>query len=103
MGNNRFSIVFGELSLSANVLKNKNVQLYPNPSASFINIILPESKINQSAEISFIDQLGRVVYTTKQIFNNSKLTLDINSLSPGMYLININTDESNWVAKVIKQ
>jgi len=62
---------------------NYGFKIYPNPSNSFINI-KSDSKI---FELKVIDNLGRVVYFSKQNKDNQRI--NINTWKRGYYLISI--------------
>jgi len=78
------------------------VNFFPNPSKEFISIskgILTESDYT----IKIIDSNGKVVLE-KEYFNSKLIeTLNIASLSKGMYLINLISGEKNIKKKIIIQ
>jgi hypothetical protein len=80
----------------ASVPTNENrFTIYPNPASSSI-IIQSEQSIHN---ITIYSQDGKVVL--KQVFMDS--VLDISNLTPGFYLISVETDEGTSVQKFIKQ
>jgi len=77
-----------------------NFQIYPNPSNGILNINnINNFKIN-SAQIA--DLNGRLVMETL-INENPNFQININTLSNGVYLLKINTDNGIGVSKIIKQ
>jgi len=64
--------------------------IYPNPTESTVNIILPKTG---KFKITFNNALGQQVMNT-QI--NSSSMIDVNQLAPGMYTINITNDEGEF-------
>jgi len=64
--------------------------LYPNPASQFINISL-----NNTSEIIdnviIYDVLGKIIKEVKSISSNSA-TIDTSSLSKGVYLLEITTE-----------
>jgi len=73
-----------------------DVLIYPNPAKSEINIS-SESIINS---IEIYNPLGQNVFQTK--VNSKSKSIDINSLSKGIYIIGVNTDKGYIKKKLIK-
>jgi len=71
---------------------NFDVTVYPNPSSDFVTI---QSNSNESSDmkIELYDMTGKSIYTTQDTLKDT-VTLDITSLTSGVYLINI-TDQNN--------
>lgn len=74
---------------------NKNpISIYPNPSSTYININTTE-KIKT---VTVTDLTGKIILNQQ---DSNKI--DIHHLSNGVYLININTDNSQSIQKFIKK
>ncbi|MDD3287322.1 MAG: T9SS type A sorting domain-containing protein, partial [Bacteroidales bacterium] len=73
-----------------------SITLYPNPTSMDVNIS-SESIINS---IEVFNSLGQKVYQTN--VKQKEKTLDINSLSKGVYIIGVNTDKGYSRKKLIK-
>lgn len=70
------------------------MKIYPNPCGDFLHI---ESVMNEKfMNIQVINLHGCEVYSQKLL--QSKGTLDIRNLAPGIYLVTIQTDQG-WLAK----
>ena len=81
--------------LSVNDESQSNFVMTPNPAANNISL----NSINEIIEtVSIIDVVGKVVYFEENINSNNK-SIDVSSLSKGMYFVNINT---NTTKKLIK-
>ena len=82
-------------------ISNRNLNLFPNPSTSYIEIDL--SKFNGKAEVNITDLLGQSLL--KQNFNNSQdaHTILNHHLLPGIYLVAISNDEIQMSGKLIVQ
>ncbi len=74
----------------------KNINFYPNPVLSFLNISSEQNNF-QKSNIEITNYLGQTVLKTP--FKNQ---LDVSSLSPGYYFIKINSDEKNYYSKFVK-
>lgn len=71
-----------------NISTVKALSLYPNPATSTVTITLPNNTDNATASI--ISMNGSVVLN--QNINSSNATIDINSLSSGIYTVNVTLD-----------
>ena len=78
---------------------NDEIIIYPNPASEKINIKLKNDQLSYN-NISIINSLGQVVKTQK---SNSEIdvNIDVKDLPSGLYLLNINSDSSTSVKKLI--
>ncbi|MBK9318447.1 MAG: T9SS type A sorting domain-containing protein [Bacteroidetes bacterium] len=76
------------------------IDLYPNPANSKVNITINDQVLERSM-VSVIDLTGRIqeVSVTK---NGSGLIIDCIPLTPGMYLIRVNSDKE-YITRFIKE
>jgi len=82
------------LLLSEINIKFKEINIYPNPTERFLNII----NIERESELFIYDNNGRIVLQTTL---NTKI-IDLNELKDGMYWINIKSQSTNYLKKLIK-
>jgi hypothetical protein len=73
-------------------------QVYPNPATDHISINFPEYS---RGKVTIIDVSGKVVMQTKFATINQKI--DVNSLSPGLYMIQVQTGSQIKTKRIIKQ
>jgi hypothetical protein len=73
-------------------------QVYPNPATDHISINFQEYS---RGKVTIIDVSGKVVMQTKFATINQKI--DINSLSPGLYMIQVQTGSQIKTKRIIKQ
>lgn len=73
---------------------NNEIGVYPNPSTSFVNIKTPlaEEKI---ISVKLFDIHGQLIQEEGELPNN-QFVFDINKQINGLYLINIQTNKSNY-------
>jgi PKD repeat protein len=71
--------------------------LWPNPASNFL-VIEPDTRV-QEYSVFITDLYGRIVLNFPRIRNRNQL--DINSLSPGIYLVRIQTDGISFIQKII--
>ena len=76
-------------------ITNASISLYPNPTPDYFQV----SGIDAYALITMKDLNGKTLFT-KQI--NSCDKIDINYLSKGIYMIEVNTGEGIIIKKIIK-
>lgn len=73
--------------------------IYPNPTNGLLNVVFPNSYSN--AQISLYNTLGQVIYSKDIAHSNSSLNLD--SLSSGVYYYSISFGNEQKVGKLIKR
>jgi hypothetical protein len=82
--------------------KNESIlRVFPNPAETSITLARATSS-NAKIMIQITNVNGQEVYTTT-IENTSNHLLDISAYTPGMYFINVISETSNEVIKVIKK
>jgi plastocyanin len=87
----------GVLSISeANLLK---FEMFPNPASDKVTIQLPSG--TQKATVQFYDYLGRLALTKK--VTRAKNILEVNSLSKGVYMLKVVTEDKVGSQKFIKK
>lgn len=82
-------------------IKTHSFELSPNPTDDVITIEINQ-KTSSDVTIDVIDIYGNVVLSNN--YNNfDKATIDVSSLSQGIYFAKINTDKTQTTKKFIKQ
>ncbi|MDR0969714.1 MAG: T9SS type A sorting domain-containing protein [Lentimicrobiaceae bacterium] len=74
------------------------ISIYPNPTSSGINIVLPENS-TQTSTIFVNDLSGRLLLT--EIFMGNQHYVSLNSLSGGIYIVSIQNDQKVWNKRVV--
>ena len=90
-------VVGGTAGVDDNAFVN-NVSLYPNPASSEITIGL-KAPIN--ADIKVFDIAGKLLNHDANAFIANKYTMDVSSLSSGVYFVRISTTEGTAIKKLI--
>ncbi len=80
-----------------NIDPNGGIEVYPNPTSSFLNIKSAEN----ITSVMIVDMLGKVVMQEVVKKNNAQLNLA--ELPAGFYFVKVNTADSQKLIKVIKQ
>ncbi len=81
------------------VTLNKDVQIYPNPFSTSLNLTLPQNAL--PATVDIMDISGKIVkrVTVKQ----ATYTIDMSNLEGGMFFIKIKNTEDEYIFKVMRQ
>ncbi|GEC79365.1 T9SS type A sorting domain-containing protein [Flavobacterium aquatile] len=78
-----------------------NIQIYPNPSTGIYNISAGNATID---EIVVYDVMGKIINSNKNIqTNGSNSTIDLTSISSGIYFVKITANEQSTVKRIIKK
>lgn len=82
-----------------------NITTYPNPAENQLNI---EMNVTEASDITFkvLNAAGQemsVSSTLKMNIGNQRTTLDVSSLTPGVYLLSISTNEGKVIHKFVKK
>lgn len=88
--------VLGEEILSVGSNLADVISVYPSPATDILNIKLPSNVDVQSA--SLVSVLGK---TTGVTYSNGQM--NVSSLAPGVYFLNIETNLGAYTQKVVKQ
>jgi len=72
------------------------VSFYPNPASDVLNI-----RANNIKTIEIINMMGAIIINTSASGNTH--TLDISSLTPGLYFIRVTTETGVSVGRFIRQ
>ncbi len=86
--------------LSTPTFNLKTLRVFPNPTTGNLNLQFDKSYKEMSIVIS--DLSGKRLLTTSAN-NLTELTIDISTLSKGIYLLNIIADEAFYAEKIIKK
>jgi hypothetical protein len=80
------------------------MQVAPNPFSSVLNITLPTGTTG-AVNYRVLSLIGQAVITRTVAATSgpSSITLDLASLAPGTYLLEIETDGERLVRKVVKE
>jgi hypothetical protein len=84
------SVILASQNFSA-----KSIKMYPNPASSIVNIEIPAAYI--IGNIQIVDLSGREVLNQREIAGQ----INISNLSNGVYLINLNIDNTKYCQKLV--
>ena len=77
------------------------MKLYPNPAQYILTIEIQDADILFPCKLMIIDILGKEL--KRYSVNDSKTTLNISNLSPGVYVLKASTQEGIHIKKFVKK
>jgi hypothetical protein len=91
-----------DLVLSDIEEENQQVQIFPNPFGDKINISITNSYIGK-IHITILNTIGQIVWENSNISDGqTKLEVDLSSMSSGIYFIQIENNQGRTIKKVLK-
>lgn len=90
--------VVAEGVLGISEAKRLKFEMFPNPATDNVTIQLPSG--TEKATVLFYDYLGRLALTQK--VTSAKNSIDVNSLSRGVYILKVVTEDKVGSQKFIK-
>ncbi|WP_157893291.1 T9SS type A sorting domain-containing protein, partial [Salegentibacter sediminis] len=75
-----------EGTLLFNIENTTSVFAYPNPTSSYINISIPETRFSQ-VPVSIYNNSGQLFYSDKKTVKNKTITLQVEDFSTGVYYV----------------
>ncbi|MDR2868632.1 MAG: T9SS type A sorting domain-containing protein, partial [Bacteroidales bacterium] len=92
--------IWNNYGIPTNSLSSLNV--YPNPASDKLNIVI-DSKEAGRAIVSMTNLLGQTVYSKTSNFVNGTnvVNIDVSNMTPGFYVVNVNTNSGKISQKVI--
>jgi len=78
------------------------LRIYPNPARDFINIELSGQTISIKVQATIFDMMGKTVYSEEYTGSYRGFSIDVSSLEPGIYALNIHYDGQVLSGKFIK-
>ena len=85
-----------------NIYLDDKIKYYPNPIQNYLSLILPSEHLSTS--ISVFDINGKLIIQKNNIIvNQGRVELDLSSLKSGNYILNIETNSTNKIIKIVKK
>lgn len=90
---------FDQEVLSSSNFEKNNVVVYPNPANDVVNV---KSDSNQFTSYELYDIQGRLIKKAN-VSNSNSFQIITASLAKGVYMLNLFTNEGNFVQKIVKE
>lgn len=84
--------------LALDEFENGSFVFYPNPASDFVTISLKDST-NSLSTITVYDVMGKMILQKKTIVTITSDTIDLSSVNPGIYFIEVQTENNTKVVK----
>ena len=84
--------------LALDEFENGSFVFYPNPASDFVTISLKDST-NSFSTITVYDVMGKMILQKKTIGTITSDTIDLSSVNPGIYFIEVQTENNTKVVK----
>ena len=84
--------------LALDEFENGSFVFYPNPASDFVTISLKDST-NSLSTITVYDVMGKIILQKKTIGTITSDTIDLSSVNPGIYFIEVQTENNTKVVK----
>ena len=81
--------------------QHEEIQLHPNPATH--EVFIPVQGLSAAADIRISDMQGREVYTGSADRVNGIIRVDISDFTPGLYLVNLKSEETMYYGRFVKQ
>ncbi|MBN2522462.1 MAG: T9SS type A sorting domain-containing protein [Bacteroidales bacterium] len=75
----------------ADIEADEQLKLYPNPADDLLTI-----ELASESYISIFNSAGSIVYSKDKVLNK---TIDVHNFAPGIYLIQVNTNNNQFITK----
>lgn len=85
------------------ILKNIEFSLYPNPVNSGALYVNFERTIAAPLQVDIVDMLGNIVKSHQYKMPSASLSLDVNDLPKGIYLISVLYNQERNTLRFIKE
>lgn len=92
-----------ELPLGIKTIVSKNfdaLKIWPNPASDLLHVDLPVNYSGSNSVCNIFDMTGRKVIEAKL---NSRKEINISSLTPGMYQVQVTGSNKSYTAKFVKE
>ena len=96
-----FQLALSILGVNDDLNTDKNIQITPNPAKNTLFVGLKANK-NTNVELLIYNLQGQLVKRQNIKYYNSKIPLNISSLSSGMYILEVKSDELSETIKFTK-
>ena len=92
------------VAVNVEIAEEDYMHAYPNPTTDKIDIILNTSEVAETHEVSLFNATGQRIYYMKYSTGSDylKQSIDLSTLSNGIYSILVKADNTSFVKKIVK-
>ena len=84
--------------LSINSLE---LSIYPNPASTLVNFQLINSSSAKNVDIEIVDIMGKSISSYQNVFSSNLYSIDVSTLSKGVYTVKIMVNNNVLIKKVV--
>lgn len=88
---------------SGNITESDAFGIWPNPAGSTLEVNIPMWNAGESVQLQVNDMQGRPLMYRQLGDQQQRVSLDLSTLTPGMYLLTLRSGEHLEIARFIKQ
>ncbi|MCP9754514.1 T9SS C-terminal target domain-containing protein [Lacihabitans sp. CCS-44] len=89
-----------KITAGTGILNNSEVNIFPNPTLSFVTVSLPVETNFESVNISILDQNNMEVYNRN--FNDKVMKINLEEFQSGVYTMVLKTNNETSSRKIVK-
>lgn len=94
--------IFADENLNTTSFELNQIRLYPNPAGDFMNVHVPETYKNLNIEV--VNLNGKLLLSNNFTNRTSEaVIINLSSLTPGIYFLKINSDDTIITKKLVKK
>ncbi|MFK5890411.1 MAG: T9SS type A sorting domain-containing protein [Flavobacteriaceae bacterium] len=91
----------GALGIDNESIFSNQIMVFPNPVNNQLNFTFNNTILADIISIQILDINGRIIKNIKTI--HPQLSVDLNNLNAGIYLVKVKTTKANYTSKIIKK
>ena len=97
-----FELEYYGISNSINQFDDTEINVYPNPATSFLNVEVISDEAQQF-NASVVDMMGKTVYVDQlnHAGGTGMYKIDVNNLAKGVYFLHLNSENGSTVQKIV--
>ncbi|AFU67997.1 secreted subtilisin-like protease, S8 peptidase family [Psychroflexus torquis ATCC 700755] len=90
-------------TLSSENFTTESISFWPNPVKDNLNISSKDFGFSNDVSVSIYDMMGREILSVSDFSNPNALSVDLSSLSNGVYIVNLTDGEQTINNRIIKE
>ncbi|MCR9182310.1 MAG: T9SS type A sorting domain-containing protein [Flavobacteriaceae bacterium] len=96
-----FELVVEELLSTNDVSLSDNIVIYPNPTTGGVTLLNNSNAVIQSINITDVN--GRLIQSLDVFENQQQILFTLQDFATGIYFVNIATEQSNIIKRIVKK
>jgi hypothetical protein len=97
------TLKFTKQNLSNTKFESNSISFWPNPVDNNLNITAKDFGFSNDVSVSIYDIMGREILRVSDFNNPNALSVDVSSLSNGVYIVNLTDGQQTINKRIIKE